>query len=96
MARSKWKFSFFKKRILHYNFITLSSKIPQRFLIYERSSTIPYLLNNQVVYINKGLGWTKLLINNFHVSHKFGEFSLTKKPFYFPIREKTAVKLIKR
>ena len=91
-----WKFSFFKKRILHYNFISLSSKTPKKFLIYERNSTIPSLLCNQTVYIHKGLNWTKLAINQFHVAHKFGEFSLTKKPFYFPIRDKTATKLLKR
>jgi ribosomal protein S19 len=96
MARSKWKFPFFKKRILRFTFTNLFSKIPKKLLIYERDSSIPHLFIQNSVYIHKGLGWTKVSISKFHITNKFGTFALTKKPYYFPIREKNSAKLIKR
>lgn len=96
MARSKWKFVFFSKKILQKTLSIFFSKSKKKYILKTRSEVIPYSFKNKYVFIHQGLSWTKTFIKPLHVGHKFGEFGLTKKPFYFPLKDKTKTKLNKR
>lgn len=96
MARSKWKFIFFSKKILHKLVSFSYIKKPSRIFLKARSTTIPFLFYKKKLSSYQGLTWNKFKVKHLHVGHKVGEFSLTKKPFYFPIKEKKKKKLYKR
>jgi ribosomal protein S19 len=38
--------------------------------------------------VHKGFLYKKVQINEFLVGHKLGEFSVTRKPFKYPIKKK--------
>lgn len=96
MARSKWKFNFFSKKLLQKNFTVLCLKTSSKLIFQNRKTIISKLFDEKNMYVFKGLSWTKIKISKLHVGHKLGEFGLTKKPFYFPLKEKAATKLHKR
>lgn len=52
-----------------------------------RSSSIPNCFINAKVYIHKGNKSKKLTVYKNVVGYKFGEFSFTKKPFYYPKKD---------
>lgn len=89
MSRSKWKFSFFDKAIWKNIFkIKLKKKINIFKKIYSRSSSIPKIFVNSNVSIHKGKVFKKLNISKFLIGYKFGEFSFSRKPFFYPIKTK--------
>lgn len=96
MARSKWKFTFFSKKIVQKNFAIFCLKAFEKIILKSRKNSIPKFFKNKVVFIHKGLVWSKIYVTNFHIGRKLGEFGLTKKPFYYPIKDKTSTKLSKR
>jgi ribosomal protein S19 len=63
--------------------------------ITKRSSIICKYLNTQRFKVHKGLYSSYLKIYHPQVGYKFGEFSLTKKPFNYPIVKKNG-KITKR
>ena len=68
---------FFKKKL----FLQKKNKILRRTTIV--SNTVDYSIltyNGQV--------FKKLLISNFNFNKKVGEFSFTRKPYFFPLRKK--------
>jgi len=89
VARSVWKNKFFTKSVwstildIHYK----KSLKKLKKLIYSRNSSIPYCFINTRVYVHKGNSSKKLTINRNVVGYKFGEFSFTKKPFYYPKKD---------
>lgn len=96
MARSKWKNKFFSfdlwKKIIFIkqNLFKKVTKKDKHF----RSSSIPLCFNLLKIGIHKGNIFKKLYITKHIVGYKFGEFSFTKKPFYYP--KKIVVKVKKR
>ena len=96
MARSKWKLINFNKKILQKLFVESCVRRNSKVITKSRGATIPWFFKKKNVYIYKGLSWTKLCVQQLHIGHKFGEFSLTKKPFYAPSKETTTSKLHKR
>lgn len=62
-------------------------------VFYDRSSTIPSCFVGHVVAVHKGHKRRRLLIHKYNVGYKFGEFSFTRKPFFFPVRKKKGRKL---
>lgn len=75
-----WRFLFFKK----FNF-TLKKKHK---IFINRTSIIPKNLINEYIIIYKGNIFKKLYVTKYNVGYKLGEFSFTRKPFYYPIKEK--------
>jgi ribosomal protein S19 len=59
-----------------------------RRVFYDRASTIPSCFVGLVVAVHKGHKRRRLLIHKYNVGYKFGEFSFTRKPFFFPFRKK--------
>lgn len=89
LARSKWKNKFFSKSIWSSIFNIYFLKFTKKFkkILYSRSSSIPKCFNNSKIYIHKGKSFNKIVINNNNVGYKFGEFSYTRKPFFFLKKE---------
>jgi len=59
-----------------------------RYKIFNRSLTINSLYKNFFFYIHKGNAFRELKYKKPLCTYKFGEFSFTRKPFHFPIRDK--------
>lgn len=89
MARSKWKLNYFSKHIWRkFFFYKFFYKRPKTRFVYSRSSQIPNFFLNKFVRIHKGNFSNFLLIDNYNIGYKFGEFSFTRKPFHFPLKKK--------
>jgi len=53
-------------------------------IIYDRKSSCPKYFKNKTVLIRNGLSDRTLFLKKFFRTFKFGEFSFTRKSFYFP------------
>lgn len=86
MARAKWKNKFFSFDLWR-NIIRLKQNILKKLFFkkkFYRSSSIPKCFTNYHIRIYKGNNSKKLLITKNIIGFKFGEFSFTRKPFFFP------------
>jgi ribosomal protein S19 len=97
MARSHYKFLYFNKRIIK---LMIKGKARHfkrlRPRLYCRSSTIPSKLNFNSFLIHKGFHFATIYNKILHKGRKLGEFSFTRKPFHFPIKDKSKKKLFRR
>jgi len=84
MARSRWKLKYFSRSVWRKIIGLKKNKKLKRRGFYDRSSTIPECFFSYIIRIHKGRKVRKLVIDNLNVGKKFGKFSFTKKPFYFP------------
>lgn len=84
MARSRWKLNYFSRSVWRKIVGLKKNKKLRRRNFYDRSSTIPDCFFYCLIRIHKGRKNRKLLIENNVIGKKFGEFSFTRKPFYFP------------
>lgn len=87
MARSRWKKVYFDygiwrklKKMERKNYLDM---IP---VIYNRSSSIPESFYPAILKVHKGKITSRLVVSDLHHNYKFGEFSYTRKPFYFPMK----------
>ena len=85
MARSKWKNKFFNKDTWSKIFSNKYSRLFKNFkkVFFSRSSSVPTSLINTKVFIHKGKITNKVLLTKNHIGYKFGEFSYSRKPFFF-------------
>lgn len=96
MARPKWKLKYFSKALIRKLFLIKIFKIKSRKVLLSRSSTIPLSLLGKTWFIHSGLKFNKIKITKFMIGFKFGEFSFTRKSFFFPKKELKKTKLIRR
>lgn len=75
--------------------LELEKRTNFKYKIYNRSLMLNSLYKGFVFYIHKGNAFRTLKYNTPLNTLKFGEFSFSRKPFYFPVREKKK-KFIKR
>lgn len=96
MARSSWKYNYISKSIFKKIFFKkLFNQKLKKFPIMTRNSIIPNELLNTNVGIHNGMTFIYLYVTKFMLGKKFGEFSFTRKSFFFPLKDKKK-KLIKR
>lgn len=89
MARSVWKYRYFAKSIFKKILISkLFNYNLKKFPIMSRHSIIPTYLLNSKVGIHNGMTFVYIKITKFMIGRKFGEFSFTRKNFFFPLKEK--------
>jgi len=90
MARSRWKLVYFSSKV--WRFFLKKNKKNKKTLknlyLFDRSSTLPTSLINTNVFIHKGNSFKTLLFKKYFFGKKMGEFSFTKKPFFFPLKKK--------
>ena len=87
MARSRWKLSYFSRSIWRKIVSVKKNKKIRKRIIFDRSSSIPNCFYHRNFRIHKGRRSRLLYINTFVIGKKFGEFSFTRKPFYFPSKK---------
>lgn len=87
MARSRWKLSYFSSSVWRKIIGLKKNKRLKRRIFYDRASTIPDCFFAHLIRIHKGKRNRKLIIDNKNIGKKFGEFSYTRKPFYFPTKK---------
>jgi ribosomal protein S19 len=94
MARSKWKFYFICRGLQRFLFFKKSrSKVKSlKKKIYSRSTIVPKGLTRNSVLIYKGNEFKQLYVTKRFTNYKFGEFAFTRKPFYYPIKDKNKKK----
>lgn len=94
MARSKWKFYFICKslqRYLYFKKCKITGKHIKKHL-YTRSTIIPQGLYKSTILIHKGNEFKQLFVVKRFFNYKVGEFAFTRKPFYYPVKEKKVKK----
>lgn len=72
--RSKWKPIFLSRAVLRKQTLPAGSS-PK---IYDKSSVIPPVFEGKRVLIHTGNRFVSLLIRDFHIGYRFGEFVSTK------------------
>ncbi len=85
MARSSWKFTFISSHIYKNVFFSKFKNIKLN-KIFSRNSFIPNFFLRKNIFIHKGNIFNKVTINKYYLGYKFGEFSFTRKPFSFPLK----------
>jgi len=96
MARSRWKLEYFSKSVWRKIVLLKKNKKLKRRIFYDRASSIPDCFFSRYIRIHKGKRNRNLLIDTFVIGKKFGEFSYTRKPFYFPAKRSKKKNLINR
>ncbi len=92
MTRARWKLNYFSKYVYKNIFYTKLRNVKKKKIIFNKSSCIPSSYINNIILIHKGNIFKKLLITKFLTGMKFGEFIITRKPFYFPDNKKKSGK----
>lgn len=96
MARSRWKLKYFSNSVWRKIVGLKKNKKLKRRYFYDRSSTIPDCFFACLMRIHKGKKIRKILVEEKIIGKKFGEFSFTRKPFYFPSKKKKNKNLLIR
>lgn len=87
MSKSLWKFSSIESSIYKQIFLNKFKNIkPNKY--YCRGSTVPQFLAKKSVHLYKGNIFSKINLLKYNVGYKIGEFSITRKPFRFPLKNK--------
>lgn len=88
MSRSSWKSYIFSKNIRKNLTIDtfLKKKIVSYFL-YRHEPILPFFYNFNFK-IHSGIKVKKVKMNEFSICKKAGEFSFSRKPYFFPIKKK--------
>ena len=71
-------------------------KIKSKKIVLNRASTIPLNFLGKIWFVHTGLKFNKILITKLIIGYKFGEFALTRKPFFFPFKDLQKTKLTRR
>ena len=73
--RAKWKYFYCDFKLMKQFLIKKKKNIYN----YSRKSTILPIFLNKFLFIHNGISFRKIFVTNFHLFHKFGEFSFSKK-----------------
>jgi len=92
MTRARWKLNFFSKYVYKNIFYIKLKNTKKKKIVFNKSSNIPFSYINNTILIYKGNIFKKLLITKFLAGMRFGEFIITRKPFYFPDNKKKSGK----
>lgn len=97
MAKSKWKLLTIDRktiRFILYNRVKKTNVASRQTVLknFSRSLNLPNPLIGSNVLIHKGKIFKTLGVTKFNISYKTGEFSFTRKPFFFPVKEKKSKK----
>lgn len=92
MSRPRWKLNFFSNYIYKNIFYLKVKKANKKKIIFNKASNIPKLYSNTSSLIFKGNVFKKLKVSKFNVGLRFGYFTITRKPFYFPDNKKKSGK----
>ena len=94
MGKSIWRLKFISKsiisRVIKESCGTLLRK--KKSIIFNKKSTIPNSLKDNIFFIHKGFKFRELKISLYHIGFKFGEFCLTRKPHFFKKKIKKSKK----
>ena len=85
MARSSWKFNYINSYVYKNLFLSKFRSF-KAIKFFCRSAIIPKIFFKKTVLIYKGNIFAKIIFNKYHIGFKFGEFSVTRKPFNFPLK----------
>lgn len=80
MKRSKWKGPYVDTTLIN---DIKKYKLNNEIKTFSRSSEILPIFVNKIFNVHNGNNYTKILITNEMIGHKFGEFSFTRKKFTF-------------
>jgi ribosomal protein S19 len=56
--------------------------------IFNRASLVPRCFSGLYVYIHKGKSYRRIIMHDVHRKFKFGEFSFTRKLYFYPLKKK--------
>lgn len=88
MSRSKWKHNTTTHSILKKIKISFLKKLVLGRLVFTRNLIVPTEFEGSQYFIYNGIIFNRIRVNESLEGKKFGEFSTTKKPFFFPKKNK--------
>lgn len=91
MARSRWKFLYFKTSFWKNTFVKYLKKnksVKRKINISNKATSIPKIYLYTYLSIHKGNIRINKKVNKWMIGRKVGEFAFTRKPFFFPIKIK--------
>ncbi len=91
MARASWKYHFFREREIGYYSEYLSDDVRPYDAVSYRHNTITKLNYFIPVSIYTGKWWVDKNFTKYHTSFKIGQFTKTRKPYYFRSKKKKNV-----
>lgn len=92
MARSSWKFNHTNSNFFKI-FFPSKLKTVKLLKTFSRNITITQFFLKKSVAVYKGNLFNKVLFTKYHLGFKTGEFSITKKPFNYPLKTKVVGKI---
>ena len=88
MSRSSWKHQTFTHSILKKIKISFLKKLVLGRLVFTRNLTVPIEFEGSQYFIYNGIIFNRIRVNDSFSGKKFGEFSITRKPFFYPKKNK--------
>ena len=89
MARSRWKLPYIDYKIIRALLKKKKQRVKSKVLyIFDRSTVATQSFVNSFFFIQKGKYFKKISFKKYFFGKKLGEFSFTKKPFFFPLKKK--------
>lgn len=89
MARSRWKLPYIDYKIIRALLKKKKQRVKSKVLyIFDRSTVATQSFVNSFFFIHKGNSFKKIAFKKYFFGKKLGEFSFTKKPFFFPLKKK--------
>lgn len=55
---------------------------------FDRKTSVPRFFSNFHISVYNGKEFRVFKLNRFHIGNKLGSFTLTRKPFHFPLHRK--------
>lgn len=87
MKKQNWK-NFYVQDQLLVNFLKVQNNEKKAIYTHSRKSTIIFPFVNYIFYVYNGKHFVRVLITKDMVGFKLGEFSVTRKRFYFKKQRK--------
>lgn len=92
MARSSYKGYYYCRRTIKQTYLKIN-KITKKLSFYlKRSTNIPNILLPSIIRVESGLFNKKKILTSFMLCLKGGQFSFTRKPYFYPFKKKNKKK----
>jgi len=93
LARSSFKGYWYCRNTVNIIYKQFSSSLKKKKVFFaKRNSSVPNFFNNLVIRIQSGLFRKKKYIRPLMASFKLGQYSFTRKPYFYPFKKRNKKK----
>jgi ribosomal protein S19 len=87
LARSSYKGYWYCRRTVKQVFLNIIQRIKKPSFYLKRNTNIPNYLLPFTIRVESGLFNKKKILSNFMLGLKGGQFSFTRKPYFYPFKK---------